>query len=227
MARVELDQGKVEILPPGNRWEFSERNKSLKPSTYKNECRDFNQASETIQRLVTGVKEAYVQKDWSFASIIGSDHGFAIIFTNPSRPITSQNCPPSTDFLKPEAQIEAQKEVPYSLSFQGNWKTLSTKPINELLAGTNLYAYNASGAYNEFELDVQKGLFIRKPKTLIYYQSGVAYIHANLYAIEEAVKDIDYRIYMTIEEFKEKIQPLKEDRKRIQSFKTSSPKKLF
>lgn len=227
MARVESDYGKVEILPPGNKWEFSERNKPLKPSTYKNECRDLSKASETIQRLVTGVKEAYVQKDWNFTSIIGSDNGFAIIFINPSKVITSQNCPPSTDFLKPEALIEAQKEVPYSLAFEENWRTLSTKPINELLNGTNLHAYNTNGAYNEFELETQKGLFIRKTKTLIYYQSGVAYVHANLQTIEEAVEDIDYNIWSTVEEFKEKIQPLKEERKKRQSLKTSNPKKLF
>lgn len=220
MARVELGQGKTEMLPPGNRWNFSPRNRWLNPQIYQQEYRDLSHTSEAVQRLVRGVQEQFIQDGWSFTSVMGSDRGFAIVFADPNRLTTTQVCPPP-DFLKPEATVKDPRLVG-----KNTWQ-LPTKPVNTLLEGTNLYAYNSHGAYNHFELEGQEGLLVKKPKTLTYYQSGIAYVHTNLYNVQDEIWIADGDIEELRQEFESKAQPLQVHRERMLAIQSTSPQILF
>lgn len=219
MTKIESRQGRIETLPPGNKWEFSDRNKWLKPRIYHQEYQDLSQASEAVQHLARGVQEKFIQDRWYFTTVMGSDCSFAIVFCNPLRLATTQQCL-SSDFLKPEALIE------HSVLGKNIW-LLPTEPINELLKGTNLYAYNSHGAYNNFELEGQKGLFARKPKTLIYYQSGIAFVHANLHTLQDELSIVKQNIEELKREFKTKVQPLQAHREYMRTLRTPNPRRLF
>lgn len=219
-ARVELGQGRVETLPPGNRWEFSDRNRWLTPRIYPQEYRDLSQTSDAVQRLVRGVQERFIQDGWDFTSVMGSGRSFAIVFANPLRFATTPQCP-LPDFLRPEAMVQK----PWLVG-ENTWQ-LPTEPVNELLEGTNLYAYNSHGAYNHYELEGQEGLFVKKPKTLRYYQSGIAYVHANLHTVQDEIWRAEDDIEELRQEFEAKIQPLQAHRERMSGIQTPNPARFF
>lgn len=201
MAGVELRHATPETLPSGNSWEFSERNKEFKPLTYQQEYRDLSQASGILQRLVRGIQERYVQDGWNFAAAIGgygnpilfkkedgsyvssraADATFAIIFVNPDRTRSSRQCPPP-DFLKPEMIVPD----PYKFNKENEWRLLTDR-VNELLRGTNLYAEDCFGAFNEFDVLSRGGWFVKKPRLETYYQTGVAAVRADLDSIQKLV----------------------------------------
>jgi len=219
MAGFELGQRGTEMLPPGNRWDFSPRNRWLNPQMYQQEYRDLSQTSEAVQRLVRGVQKQFVQEGWNFTSVMGSDTGFAIVFADPLRLTTTRECP-TPDFLKPEAMIKTR------LVGENIWQ-LPTDPVNTLLEGTNLYAYNTHGAYNHFKLDGQEGLLVKKPKTLAYYQSGIAYVHANLHNLQDEIMMAEEDIEELRQKFEAKVQPLQACRERMLAIQTPSPQTLF
>lgn len=206
------------ITIAGNEWVFSERNKWLNPRVYKQEFQDLSQTTETVQRLVYKTLTTYIQEGWNFASVLGSDSGFAIVFTNPLKTAVLQQCP-SPDFLRPEVS---------GIHPQANIWMLKTEPINEvLMVGANLYAYNARGSYNHFEFEGQTGLFIKRPRIFTFYQSGVGAIIANLYPLGSIIGRVEAEIEKEAQTFNSKLQPLQEQRSYLLAMKSSNPQPLF
>ena len=99
--------------------------------------------------------------------------------------------------------------------------------MNDLLRGTNLYAYNSYGAYNHFHLERQEGIFSKTLRALTYYQSGVAYISASLSSIRDKIWTTDAEIEVLTKEFEERMRPLQTRRERMLTMQTDNPQSFF
>lgn len=225
MPLVAIERG-VEV-PAGCQWELSERNKLLKPSLYPNQItnQDLPQAPHSVRDLVHGVRQEFIDTTvdfsdgWHFTAVVGDNSKLAIIFSNIRGLQNTTRCP-APDFLKPEV-------LDQRIAMRDNNWVLPTDKINQLLTGTNLVAYNAYAAYNDFEIEVDEGLILKWPVKLIYFQKGVAYIHTNLRTIDSDVSFIDYEIDKRVEELEERLRPLRERRQFLSSLKVDSPISLF
>lgn len=223
MVAAELGRGLTKgELPLGNAWKLSIGKISSMRGGGEREIEKLDESSEAIQRLVIGVQENFINEGWDFASVVGNNGGLAIVFTNPLRLITARQCPPP-DFLKPEA-LKALAEP--TVEGWNLWR-LPIRSINDFLKGTNLYAYNARGAYNELELEKRSRWPVRKSTELKYYQSGVAYVAINLHSILSETSIIEDGEYWAKERFQKEMKELSIRRAKISALQTSSPEKFF
>ena len=214
-ARAETRQNHPPQLFSGNTWEFTPQNQWLTPSIYHSEYRDLSQTPQAAQRLVNGLIQTYVDNDWQFASLMGSDSGFAVVFVNPKKKELTKVCPHPT-FLKPKISTHEQ------LMAWDNMFVLPTEPINELLVGTNLFAYNCFAAYNQIAVSEKRGMF-KNPTMEQYYQSGVAYILANLHTVDEEMVIAQQGIKRIWKEYQDKVKPFQDIQEQMQRLRSTDP----
>jgi len=232
-SAVELGRGIIyrkEDLPGSDTFRFFETNTELKPSTYRQEYRDLTQASAAVQRVVSGIQENFIQKDWKFAAIVGGDSRFAVVFTHPSKIDNSKKCPPLPDFLQPRVGG-------YSRMMENFW-ILPVESINKLLKSTDLFAFDLYGAHNALELNEQKRWPVKKLEKTKYYQSGVAFIVMNLQSIQQTINLIEdlmdgakfsmqLEINAVTNQFQKELATRSAKRLSLLAEKSPNPEKLF
>lgn len=205
----------AEVLPAGNEWEFSDRNRDreLRPDPGI----EITQPTGILQELAQHVQERFIVKGWKFAVFIQdllSDQirgpHLIAVFTHPSRvALVAKRTDDIDQFIQPE-EFKAYSSTDSDKFFGPILPAID--PINQILKGTNLVVYGIGARYNEISV-----------KNQVFRQTGVGCFDITLETSQEKLSDIDEQI----EEEMKVLRPLQEGRAALLALQFLNPVPLF
>ena len=182
----------AEILPPGNVWEFSERNyaERLQPGPGKVEIAE---PQGRLLEVVHYIQAVFIKPEWRFTSLIqdlGSEDMISTphliaIFTHPARTVLVESLEDVSLFVNCEG-IKPKNKIRYELDERFSEQDLLNL---EVFKDTNCHAQGYWTSFNGIFVDEgfgmgQKGVI---PGKSLVVQTGVGFFDLELLTSEERI----------------------------------------
>ncbi len=213
----------AEKLPEGNVWEYSDRNVLIKPALYgENIHTDLSEVSEKAQLLVARITSEFIRTEdgWTFTAVAGRKDSVGIIYSNYKHSELTRDGRFPFDCLRPGSIDE-------DASLAGYAKALRLEPINDVLKGTNLWAYNAFSQINEIRALIRTGVVFPRNEFATFYQTGIAVVLTNMRPIEGMISEENFEIEQIKREADKKLLPHYTKLVNLKLAQVSNPAKLF
>lgn len=207
------------VIPKGNDWQFSDRNKLARP---KFGLREITAPSVLVRDLSKDIRDNCMSRGWVFTSLVTMDGSYLLfVYINAGQPSTLDSIP------EPEAILSKRMLGEYLIP--GNNWAIDSKLLNRNLGRANRVATQGELMYNEWSPDG----FAR-----IYYQTGVALALVRSRTLEDeekrltrkgqaVVADANARIRVIQEEATKKIKIIEQALREVTDLKMTDPLSLI